>query len=85
MPSQLTERGWCERLVDVAPDDDAAHLRFVLSPGPTPASRLLVERRLAALPPEDAAGACVELTALYSHDAASQPLRAPGLTRKMAR
>ena len=53
---QLTERGWCERLVDVAPDEDAAHLRFVLSPGPTPASRLLVERRLAALPPEDAAG-----------------------------
>ncbi len=53
---QLTERGWCERLVDIAPDEDAAHLRFVLSPGPTPASRLLVERRLAAMPPEDAAG-----------------------------
>ena len=56
-PPQLTERGWCERLVDVAPDEHAAHLRFVLSPGPTPASRLLVERRLAAMSPEDAAGA----------------------------
>ena len=54
---QLTERGWCERLVDIAPDEDAAHLRYVLSPGATPASRLLVERRLAALPPTDADGA----------------------------
>ena len=54
---QLTERGWCERLVDIAPDEDAAHLRFVLSPGPTPASRLLVDRRLASMQPEDASGA----------------------------
>lgn len=47
---QKTERGWCERLVDVASDDSPLHLRLVLAPGPTPASKLLVERRLAALP-----------------------------------
>jgi len=37
-----------------------APLRFVLSPGPTPASSLLVPRRLAALPP-GAADACLAL------------------------
>ena len=47
--------------MDVAPYEDAAHLRFVLSPGPTPASRLLVDRRLAALPPSEAAGAALLL------------------------
>uniref|UniRef100_A0A1D2AAG7 Protein arginine methyltransferase NDUFAF7 n=1 Tax=Auxenochlorella protothecoides TaxID=3075 RepID=A0A1D2AAG7_AUXPR len=52
---QKTERGWCERLVDVASPDSPLHLRLVLSPGPTPASRLLVSRRLAGLPPALAA------------------------------
>lgn len=47
---QKTERGWCERLVDVASDDSPLHFRLVLAPGPTPASKLLVDRRLAALP-----------------------------------
>ena len=47
---QKTERGWCERLVDVASDDSPLHFRLVLAPGPTPASRLLVDRRLAVLP-----------------------------------
>lgn len=37
------ERGWCERLVDVASPDSPLQLRMVLSPGPTPASRLLVQ------------------------------------------
>ena len=47
---QKTERGWCERLVDVASDDSPLHFRLVLAPRPTPASKLLVERRLGALP-----------------------------------
>ena len=47
---QKTERGWCERLVDVASDDSPLHFRLVLAPRPTPASKLLVDRRLAALP-----------------------------------
>ena len=46
-----TERGWCERLVDVAEEGDARHLRLVLAPGATPASRLLLPLRLAGLPP----------------------------------
>jgi NADH dehydrogenase [ubiquinone] 1 alpha subcomplex assembly factor 7 len=40
-------------MVDVTPDSDAAsphHLQLVLSPNPTPASSLLLPRRLAALP-----------------------------------
>lgn len=48
----LPERGWCERLVDVASPDSPLHLRLVLSPGPTPASRLLVPRRLKTLAPD---------------------------------
>ena len=55
---QRTPRGWCERLVDVGttapqgapPGTPPPPLRFVLSRGPTPASRLLVPRRLEALP-----------------------------------
>lgn len=47
---QRTERGWRERLVDVAPDDDPRHLRLVLAPRETPASRLLLPRRLQGLP-----------------------------------
>ncbi|KAL4437198.1 hypothetical protein ABPG75_004337 [Micractinium tetrahymenae] len=46
---QKTERGWCERLVDVAAPDSPLHLRFVLSPGPTPAARVLLPRRLRQL------------------------------------
>lgn len=44
------ERGWCERLVDVASPDSPLHLRLVLSPGPTPAARVLLPRRLRQLP-----------------------------------
>lgn len=44
------ERGWCERLVDLDDDAGASGLRFVLSPGATPATALLVPRRLKALP-----------------------------------
>lgn len=43
--------------MDVAPDQDAARLRLVLAPQDTPASRLLLPRRLAVLPP--GAGAAV--------------------------
>ena len=46
------EGRWLEKMVDVAADGDPGphHLRFVLSPRPTPAAALLVPRRLAALP-----------------------------------
>jgi len=39
---ELTSRGWVERLVDVADAEDPHHLRFALSPGPTPATQALV-------------------------------------------
>ncbi len=46
-------RGWRERLVDVSIDDnDPLHLRMVLAPNQTPASKLLLSRRLEALPPD---------------------------------
>lgn len=48
----FAERGWCERLVDVAAPDSPLHLRMVLSPGPTPAARALLPRRLRQLPAE---------------------------------
>lgn len=43
-----TERGWCERLVDLGSSAEE-ELRFVLSPQPTVASRTLAQRRLASL------------------------------------
>lgn len=44
---QLTEKGWCERLVDVDEKEDSKHhLRFVLSPAPTVASRVLLGKGL---------------------------------------
>ncbi|PRW58511.1 NADH dehydrogenase [ubiquinone] complex assembly factor 7 [Chlorella sorokiniana] len=46
---QRTERGWCERLIDVASPDSPLHLRMVLSPGATPAARVLLPRRLRQL------------------------------------
>jgi NADH dehydrogenase [ubiquinone] 1 alpha subcomplex assembly factor 7 len=49
---QKTERGWCERLVDIAPPNSPHHLSFVLSKGPTPAAMVLLERRLKGLPPK---------------------------------
>ena len=48
---QQTDRGWRERLVDVAQEGDADHLRLVLAPQDTPASKLLLSRRLQGLPP----------------------------------
>lgn len=49
---QRTGRGWRERLVDVAQDPgDPHHLRLVLAPNETPASKLLLPLRLAALSP----------------------------------
>lgn len=45
-----TERGWCERLIDVAGPASPLHLQAVLSPRETPASKLAVQRRLEALP-----------------------------------
>lgn len=45
------DRGWVERLVDATHSaTDAQPLRFVLSPGGTAASRVLVPYRLGALP-----------------------------------
>jgi len=43
------ERGWCERLVDIAPAESRYHFRMVLSPGPTPASRTLLPLRFKGL------------------------------------
>ncbi|KIZ04731.1 Protein midA [Monoraphidium neglectum] len=51
-------RNWLEKMVDVAEPSDPGphHLRFVLSPGQTPAAALLVPRRLAALVDEERRG-----------------------------
>ena len=62
---QRTDRGWCEKLVTI--DAELAstaetveettprrELAMVLSPGPTPASHMLVPRRLKGLPKEQA-------------------------------
>lgn len=43
--------------MDVASTDSPLHLRLVLSPGPTPAARVLLPRRLRQLPPEQQRGA----------------------------
>jgi NADH dehydrogenase [ubiquinone] 1 alpha subcomplex assembly factor 7 len=67
---------WLERMVDIVPEDeppykDGLHLRFVLSPSPTPASALLVQRRLAALTAEQRA-------ALASSSSSSSSPPSPG-------
>ena len=49
---QNTDRGWCERLVDIASPDSSLHFQMVLSPRGTPASNMVVQRRLDSLPPE---------------------------------
>ncbi|GMF18112.1 unnamed protein product [Phytophthora fragariaefolia] len=36
--------GWCERLVDIDFENGGDHFRFVLSPGPTPATRVYIGR-----------------------------------------
>lgn len=41
-----TDKGWCEKLVDEAPPDSAAHFRFVLSKGPTPAAKICLRNEL---------------------------------------
>ncbi|RLN52034.1 hypothetical protein BBJ29_008266 [Phytophthora kernoviae] len=41
---EYTDRGWCERLVDIDFEDGEDHFRFVLSPGPTPATRVYIGR-----------------------------------------
>lgn len=48
-----TERGWRERLIDVAPAESPLHFQMVLSPSPTPATVLLLPRRLEALSKEE--------------------------------
>ena len=51
---QRTSRGWRERLVDVSQDPtDPHHLRLVLAPNETPASKLLLPPRLAGLTPAE--------------------------------
>lgn len=42
---EYTAKGWCERLVDVDYEDGEDHFRFVLSPGPTPATRVYIGRQ----------------------------------------
>lgn len=53
---QLTPRGWCERLVDENYGNDVSsdktngpHFRMVLSPGPTPSVRTLLQWRLQSM------------------------------------
>ena len=59
---QRTSRGWRERLVDIAHDPgDAHHLRLVLAPNETPASKLLLPPRLAALSPDESEPCCSTL------------------------
>ncbi|KAG3026628.1 hypothetical protein JG687_00010142 [Phytophthora cactorum] len=41
---EYTDRGWRERLVDIDFEDGGDHFRFVLSPGPTPATRVYIGR-----------------------------------------
>ena len=55
-----TERGWVEKLVDVAEAESDAPLRFVLSPGATPASRILLPHRLASLSASARASSAVD-------------------------
>lgn len=59
-PCSTSDRGWCERLVDLATPDSPLHLRLVLSPGATPAARTLLPRRLRQVAP----GAAGSLAAL---------------------
>ncbi|TMW56265.1 hypothetical protein Poli38472_008913 [Pythium oligandrum] len=42
---EYTDKGWCERLVDADYEDGEDHFRFVLSPGPTPATRVYIGRQ----------------------------------------
>ncbi|KAJ0402069.1 hypothetical protein P43SY_009274 [Pythium insidiosum] len=61
---EYTARGWCERLVDVNYGEGEDHFRFVVSPGPTPATRVYIGREKlfdpASLPsPSQAATAAV--------------------------
>ena len=46
---QRSERGWSEVLVDIAENSGLLHLRNVLAPTATPASRLLLGPRLQSL------------------------------------
>ena len=45
-----TAHGWRERMVDIAEDDDARHLRFVMAPSITPAAAILPSKRLSWIP-----------------------------------
>ncbi|GBG85840.1 hypothetical protein CBR_g40650 [Chara braunii] len=50
---QMTDRGWCEKLVDVAQQPRDQEFRCVLSPHPTPAVSLYLKRRLMLMSPEE--------------------------------
>jgi len=41
-----TDKGWCEKMVDVAEADSPHHLRFVLSKGPTAAAKICLRKEL---------------------------------------
>ncbi|ETV95052.1 hypothetical protein H310_11350 [Aphanomyces invadans] len=48
---EYTDKGWCERLIDI--DDtreNEDHFRFVLSPGPTPATRVYIGKEKIVTP-----------------------------------
>jgi NADH dehydrogenase [ubiquinone] 1 alpha subcomplex assembly factor 7 len=41
-----TEKGWCEKMVHLAPPDSPHHFAFVLSPGPTAAAKICLRKDL---------------------------------------
>jgi hypothetical protein len=41
-----TDKGWCEKMVDLAEADSPDHFRFVLSKGPTPAAKICLRKEL---------------------------------------
>ncbi|OQS07414.1 hypothetical protein THRCLA_00559 [Thraustotheca clavata] len=41
---EYTSKGWCERLIDIDVSDSEDHFCFVLSPGPTAATRVYIGR-----------------------------------------
>ena len=60
---RFTEKGWCEKMVDVARPDSPLHFRYVLSPGPTAASKVcLMSELVPNLPTEPELNAGVEVS-----------------------
>lgn len=50
---RFTDKGWCEKMVDIALPDNPLHFRYVLSPGPTAASKVCLMPQLVPNIPKD--------------------------------